>query len=147
MINAIYMSDAALRKITIDTGFDYWPDKDQMYTNRPIVFPTVEIHIWATDDICSFVEKRLGRRLEKNEWLEPKIAIYGVWPGVENCIVCNVHNRRGICTVEIPLSEAQRTMLWDIIDAEIQKTGETSIFLLRWAAAECKIPWNGMTTE
>ena len=146
MSNAIYISDEALRKITIDHNFDYWPDKDQMYITRPIVFPAVEIHIAAMDDICSSVEKLLGRRLGKNEWLEPKITIYGVWPGVENCIVCNIHNRYGICTVEIPFTAAQRLMLWSVIDAELQKTGESCEFLLRWAAAECNITWNGMTT-
>lgn len=143
MSNAIHISDEALREITIDHNFDYWPDKDQMNIVFPIVFPTVEIHISDTDDICSAVEKLLGRRLEEDEWVEPKITIYGVWPGVENCIVCNINNPDDVRTVEIPLTDAQRIILWDVLDAELQKTGETCKSLLRWAAAECNITWTG----
>ena len=39
MSNAIYISDEALRKITIDHNFDYWPDKDQMYITRLLSSP------------------------------------------------------------------------------------------------------------
>lgn len=151
------MTNAELAKLVVDPLAEVGYSIDQMYIDHPIVFPcailplcdTPELNA-AADEIrekCGFLPCFHGEKCDDDGWYEFSIGVYGVAPGVENCITFIYDNGWGSIDASneytIDLTDEQRKLLFPILDAACRESRGTSIEeLLEECAEENDIIWN-----
>lgn len=103
---------------------------DQMFITYPIVFPTITFKLKT----CMELQDRLPAE-------EYYLTVYGVEPGVENCIVTEEDE-------QIDLSDDERLELFKQIDAEYRKYfGQSLEERLREVSEEYGLGWKTMMKE
>lgn len=151
------MTNAELAKLVVDPLAEVGYSIDQMYIDHPVVFPCATLPLCdtpalnaAADEIrekCGFLPCFNGEKCDSNGWYEFSIGVYGVAPGVENCITF-IYND-GWSDIDasneytIDLTDEQRKLLFPILDAACRESRGTSIEeLLEECAEENDIVWN-----
>ena len=159
------MDNMTILGIHIDAETEPYLSQDQMFIHSPIVFPTIQFELLDTIELnaeadririaegkrpCYCRNANAGTGYDPDGYYRFFIALYGVWPGCENCVTFHYVDEWGKETGEyqIDLTDEQRTMLFALINREcVEHFCENAVSLMLDYAKDNGLGWRGMMYE